>query len=138
MSRGPEIPKGQFGPLHPSLGAAVEKFRRRARVVELSCCEKQRYGEAVEVAVRALQRTELMRCLTSTPSSDRPSIPRPPNPCAVKYSTPNPFPMAGDPLPTQKEMYASQRDRPAMREERLYAHAMKPVAGILKHERKPT
>lgn len=117
-----EAPK-QFGPKYPKL-EGLEKFRRASRVRELTRDEKRAYGDAVGAAIRKLQRTELMRVLTPTPSSDRPSIPRTPSPLHVKYSTPNPFPMAGDPGATLAEGRASEWDRPRLRELRLYEHAI--------------
>lgn len=51
-----------FGPLYPALGAAVAKFRR---IESPTWEQKQAHGEAVEKAIRALQRTELQRELPS-------------------------------------------------------------------------
>ncbi len=119
-----------FGPKYPRL-EGLEKFRRTARIssdpirvqATITREEKHAYGDAVGAAIRKLQYTELMRVLT--PSSDRPSIPKTPSPLMVKYSTPNPFPMVGDPPATNKERTAGPYDEPRVREERLYRHALK-------------
>ena len=102
----------QFGPFYPKLGERVEKFRRLARMRELSYEEKCEYGDEVGRAIRALQRTELFRYLQPAPPATRPPIPPPPSVARLtKYTVPNPFPMHGDPV-----------DRC---EESLYRHAMK-------------
>jgi len=53
------------GPDYPSLGAAVAKWRARARggLTALSHHERRAYGEAVERAILALQRSEANRAL---------------------------------------------------------------------------
>jgi len=54
---GPDYPK--------SLGAAVDKFRRKSRagLADLTAAERRDYGNAVGKAIRALQRSELYACL---------------------------------------------------------------------------
>ena len=49
------------GPDYPSLGAAVGKWRWRARdgLQSLTREERRAYGDAVEQAILALQRTQL-------------------------------------------------------------------------------
>ena len=54
----------QFGPPYPKLGAAVAKFRKIPRM-ELSADQKREYAEAIETAIRALQRSALQRELPS-------------------------------------------------------------------------
>jgi hypothetical protein len=57
-------------PEYPTLGAAVAKWRWRARegLQSLTLAERHAYGEAVERAILALQRSQLLRGLTpSTP-----------------------------------------------------------------------
>jgi hypothetical protein len=101
----------QFGPKYPVL-EGLEKYRRAARVAPLSRAEMQEYGEAVGQAIRKLQKTELGRACTPTPSLKQPPIPPPPSSARLtKYSVPNPFIMVGDP-----------KDRS---ERSLYEHAMK-------------
>ena len=53
------------GPDYPALGAAVAKWRARARdgLKALSCEERHAYGAAVERAILALQRSEVSRGL---------------------------------------------------------------------------
>ncbi len=70
------------GPDHPSLGAAVAKWRARARdgLKALSYEERFAYGEAVERAILALQRSDAQRglppinprcaCASGTPHND--------------------------------------------------------------------
>ncbi len=55
------------GPDYPSLGAAVAKWRWRARegLRSLTREERQAYGEAVERAILALQRAEANRGFTA-------------------------------------------------------------------------
>lgn len=55
------------GPAYPDLGAGVAKYRRLARhgLADLTREERHAYGEAVERAVRAKQRSELQRELPS-------------------------------------------------------------------------
>ena len=51
-----------FGPLYPEL-PAVKKYRRAAKqgLASLSSAERRAYGEAVEKAILAKQRSELQR-----------------------------------------------------------------------------
>ena len=99
-------------PEHPTgLGADVAKYRALARVQKPNRDVSRAHGEAVEIAIRKLQRTELMRALTPTPSLKCPAIPRPKSPLTVPYTKPNPFEMVGDP-----------KDRD---EKSLYLHAIK-------------
>jgi hypothetical protein len=53
-------------PEYPTLGAAVAKWRWRARegLQSLTLAERHAYGEAVGRAILALQRSELLRGLT--------------------------------------------------------------------------
>jgi hypothetical protein len=51
-------PTGQYGPTYPNLGAAVAKHRR---LNDDSPEGRKAYGQAVHAAIRALQRSELMR-----------------------------------------------------------------------------
>jgi hypothetical protein len=55
-------------PEYPTLGAAVAKWRWRARegLQSLTVPERHAYGETVERAILALQRRELLRGLTPT------------------------------------------------------------------------
>lgn len=58
-----------FGPKYPDLGAGVAKHRRAAArgLRELTREQRHAYGEAVERAIRAKQRSELQRELPSHP-----------------------------------------------------------------------
>jgi hypothetical protein len=103
--------KHEHGPAYPvNLGAKVKDFRALARVSKPSREEAREHGDAVGIAIRALQRRELMACWPRMPSLERPPIKRSRSPLTVPYSRPNPFPMVGDP---------SERDAKS-----LYAHAM--------------
>ena len=57
------------GPAYPDLGNAVAKYRRKAAsagsVSEMLPADRHAYGEAVEKAIRAKQRSELQRELPS-------------------------------------------------------------------------
>ncbi len=59
------VPTDASGPDYPALGAAVAKWRAKARdgLQTLSREERRAYGEAVERAILALQRQEAMRGL---------------------------------------------------------------------------
>jgi hypothetical protein len=114
MSNFFELEYGSRLPYPVNLGALVAKFRR-ANIGGLgSKWERHMYGEAVGAAIRKLQRTELMRSLTPTPSLSRPAIRRSTSPLTVPYSEPNPFRMVGDPA---LQVGASK-------EVRLYAHSL--------------
>jgi hypothetical protein len=56
------------GPDYPQLGATVAKWRAKARdgLAQLTREERHAYGEAVEKAIRALQRQEAQRGLWPT------------------------------------------------------------------------
>ena len=70
---------GAYGPNYPPLGVAVAKWRARARegLKALSYEERRAYGDAVERAILALQRSEAnrglppvtpkVRCASGTP-----------------------------------------------------------------------
>lgn len=106
---------GHYYPQYPvALGAEVQKFRRAARLGELTKDEKRRYGAAVGEAIRRLQRTELQSCLTPTPSLNYRYQWRPTFDPFARYRTPNPFRMVGDPAHRS--------------EESLYQHALKQKA----------
>ncbi len=49
------------GPDYPELGSAVAKWRRIARVRELTFLEREEYGAAICAAIRAKQKAELQR-----------------------------------------------------------------------------
>ena len=59
------------GPAYPDLGNTVAKYRRMATkagsISQMLPFDRQAYGEAVEKAIRAKQRSELMRELPSHP-----------------------------------------------------------------------
>ena len=59
-----------FGPDYPDLGAGVAKFRKRGPVAKMPKAMRREYGEAVEKAIRAKQRQELMREGTSPRAVD--------------------------------------------------------------------
>lgn len=90
------------------LGTDVAKWRALARTRDIGRDGMRRYGEAVEIAIRKLQRTELMRSLTPTPSLARPAIKRSTSPLTVAYSKPNPFRMVGDPADRDEESLYKQ------------------------------
>jgi hypothetical protein len=56
-----------FGPDYPDLGAAVTKYRRKAKqsVFDLSDAERAAYAKAIETAIRAKQRAATQRTLPS-------------------------------------------------------------------------
>lgn len=60
-----------FGPLYPDLGSGVAKYRRMAvgagGLMAMDKAMRNSYGEAVEKAIRAKQRSELQRELPSHP-----------------------------------------------------------------------
>jgi hypothetical protein len=61
-------PADASGPDYPQLGATVAKWRAKARdgLAQLTREERRAYGEAVEKAIRALQRQEAQRGLWPT------------------------------------------------------------------------
>ena len=101
-----------IGPPYPNLGAEVEKWRRVARRSELTARDRQLYGDAVDKAMRDLQRKELenycrrgKQIMGEVPRIQLTTIGR-----LFRYSRPNPFRMVGDPVERS--------------EETLYAHAL--------------
>lgn len=111
--------EGHNTPYPVALGADVAKWRARARVEKLDRDQMRAYGEAVGIAIRKLQRSELMRALTPTPSLKRPPIARSPSPLNVPYSVPNPFRMVGDPNLGMNDSRGSTKA-----EKLLYQHAL--------------
>jgi hypothetical protein len=69
-------PENNIGPRNPEypkkLGATVSKYRAMARdgLQSLDKAQRHAYGEAVGKAIRALQCTELLRALESTPRTN--------------------------------------------------------------------
>ncbi len=59
-------PPEPFGPLYPDLGASVAKFRR---IKNPTWEQRQAHGEAVEQAIRALQRQAMARATPTIPPS---------------------------------------------------------------------
>lgn len=91
---------GHNTPYPVALGTDVAKWRARARMEKLDRDQMRAYGEAVGIAIRKLQRSELMRALTPTPSLKRPPIVHSPSPLNVPYSVPNALQMVGYPRGT--------------------------------------
>jgi alpha-amylase/alpha-mannosidase (GH57 family) len=60
-----------FGPKYPDLGARVAKFRRIPKN-QLTEDHKREYGEAIESAIRSLQRSEFFRHHCFNPISPLP------------------------------------------------------------------
>jgi hypothetical protein len=106
-----------FGPDYNVEGAGLQKFRRLARARELTREERRAYGEAVEKAVLAKQRSALFGALEperKAPSSPngrrraRPgrgtvTAPKTPRPCGLnkrRSSKPLPRPIAATGRPT--------------------------------------
>jgi len=58
MTRKSEIPEGQFGPVYNVTGQGLAGYRK---ALNPSREERQEYGAAVEAAVIAMQRRELIR-----------------------------------------------------------------------------
>lgn len=62
-------PGDPFGPQYPDLGPGVAKFRRMASggIAAMDPADRRAYGEAVERAIKAKQRSELQRAGAAPP-----------------------------------------------------------------------
>lgn len=120
--------KIHVGPNYPNLGNAVQKYRRAANregLRVLTRFERHAYGDAVEKAIRALQKRELERCFSvaeipivscasqtnhNTGKAIHKALQQQLHGYQTRlhtYSRPNPLRMVGDPADrTEKTLYA--------------------------------